>query len=265
MSRPPSRLGGIGWFLAGFLLVAMIAALMGCATQLPTADVEPEPVALVSIPLSLPGQPPIAQPAVPAPVPLADTNPAVRVAPASALYRHRVEQAVSRAWGVDGNSARLAAQLHQESAFRADARSAVGAQGIAQFMPATAAWMATIYPAELRGFDPWNAQQAILAAALYDKWLYDRVTPLGTGPGEVEHCSRWAFALRSYNGGEGWLTRERRLAQSRGADPDDWIAVEPYRVRAGWAHKENIGYPRRILLTLEPAYLAAGWPGSLTC
>lgn len=188
---------------------------------------------------------------------------AVRVAPASALYRHRVEQASARAWGVHGNSARLAAQLHQESAFRADARSTAGAIGMAQFMPATARWIATVYPRDLAGFDPWNAQQAILAAALYDRWLFDRVQPLGGGV--VDTCSRWAFALRGYNGGEGWMLRERRLALAAGKNPDDWRAVEPYRARAGWAHKENTGYPRRILLTLEPAYLAAGWQGSPTC
>lgn len=187
----------------------------------------------------------------------------VRVAPASALYRHRVEQASSRAWGVHGSSALLAAQLHQESAFRANAQSAAGALGIAQFMPATARWIATVYPQNLANFDPWNAQQSILAAALYDRWLFDRVSPMGGGT--VDSCSRWAFALRGYNGGEGWMLRERRLALSSGASANDWRAVEPYRVRAGWAHKENTGYPRRILLTLEPAYLAAGWPGVATC
>lgn len=186
-----------------------------------------------------------------------------RVAPASALYRHRVEQASARAWGVHGSSALLAAQLHQESAFRANAKSAAGALGIAQFMPATARWIATVYPQDLANFDPWKAQQAILAAALYDRWLFDRVSPLGGGV--VDSCSRWAFALRGYNGGEGWMLRERRLALASGVDANDWRAVEPYRVRAGWAHKENTGYPRRILLTLEPAYLAAGWPGVATC
>lgn len=194
----------------------------------------------------------------------AENKPMVKVAPASALYRHRVEQASARAWGVHGNSARLAAQLHQESAFRADARSTAGAIGMAQFMPATARWIATVYPRDLAGFDPWNAQQAILAAALYDRWLFDRVQPLGSS-GVVDACSRWVFALRGYNGGEGWMLRERRLALAAGKNPDDWETVEPYRARAGWAHKENTGYPRRILLTLEPAYLAAGWQGSPTC
>ncbi|QHB72921.1 transglycosylase SLT domain-containing protein [Stenotrophomonas sp. 364] len=187
----------------------------------------------------------------------------VRIAPSSALYRHRVEQAVTRAWGVEGSSARLAAQLHQESGFRADATSKVGALGIAQFMPRTATWIASVYPQDLAGFDPWNAQQAILAAALYDRWLLDRVVPLG--PGRVSACSRWAFALRAYNGGEKALERERQLARSAGSDPDDWLQVARYRSRLEWAHRENVGYSRRILLDLEPAYLAAGWTGSSPC
>lgn len=187
----------------------------------------------------------------------------VKVAPASALYRHRVEQAASRAWGVNASSARLAAQLHQESAFRANARSPVGAQGIAQFMPSTARWIATIYPADLAGFDPWNAQQAILAAALYDRWLFDRVAEYSQG--RMSSCSRWAFTFRAYNGGEKALNRERALAYTSGVDANDWRAVERFRARADWAHRENTGYPRRILLTLEPAYLAAGWTGVATC
>ncbi len=187
----------------------------------------------------------------------------VRVAPASALYRHRVEQAAARAWGVHGSPARLAAQLHQESGFRADARSPVGAQGIAQFMPKTATWIATVFPKDLAAFDPWNAQQAILAAALYDRWLLDRVAVYAGGT--MSECSRWAFTFRAYNGGEKALNRERSLAYAAGADSNDWHQVAKFRARADWAHRENIGYPRRILLVLEPAYIAAGWPGSSPC
>jgi soluble lytic murein transglycosylase-like protein len=193
----------------------------------------------------------------------ASTTKPVRVAPASALYRHRIEQAVTRAWGIDGSSARLAAQLHQESGFREGAKSSVGAQGMAQFMPKTAEWIATIYPEDLANFDPWNAQQAILAAALYDKWLLDRVKRYGTQP--LDACSRWAFVMRAYNGGETALNREREQARKAGANGNDWRVVEKYRTRAQWAHKENIGYPRRILVTLEPAYVSAGWQGEAVC
>lgn len=222
------RPSSVKWFGYGFLAMMLVAGLFSCAA-------------------------PSAQAA----------EPVVKVAPGSALYRHRVEQAVARAWGVEGSSARLAAQLHQESGFRANAKSRVGAQGIAQFMPATAKWIATVYPDDLGRFDPWNPQQSILAAALYDRWLFDRVAPYGATP--LSKCSQWAFTFRGYNGGERALSRERKLALQAGRDANDWKAVEPFRARAEWAHRENVGYPRRILLVLEPAYLAAGWTGAATC
>lgn len=259
------------WFLLALLLISLVVT--SCASRTPAdqppvaedsvTDTATEEAPAASATVDAAEPEPVPAPAAPAPaVPQVATS-STRVAPASAVYRHRVEQATARAWGVHASAARLAAQLHQESAFKADAKSGAGAQGIAQFMPATAKWIATVYPDELANFDPWNAQQAIMAAALYDRWLYDRVRPLANAA--VDTCSRWAFALRGYNGGEGWLTKERTLAKSNGADPDDWLAVEPYRVRAQWAHKENTQYPRRILLTLEPAYIAAGWQGVKTC
>ena len=187
----------------------------------------------------------------------------VHIPAASAVYRHRVEQAAARVWGVDASPARLAAQLHQESGWRPDARSHVGAGGIAQFMPATAQWMAQVFPTELAGFDPWNPQQAILAAALYDKWLLDRVQPIGHTP--LSACTRWNFALRGYNGGESWLLRERGLTVAGRGNANDWRSVEKFRARGEAAHRENVHYPRRILLTLEPAYIAAGWSGKAVC
>jgi len=48
-------------------------------------------------------------------------------------------------------------------------------------------------------------------------------------------------------------------------NPNDWRRVERWRSRGIAAHRENTAYPRRILLTLEPAYLAAGWPGEAVC
>lgn len=188
---------------------------------------------------------------------------AVQIPQASALHRHRVEQVVADVWGVKASPALLAAQLHQESAWRIKARSPVGAQGIAQFMPATAAWMGVQFRDQLGVFDPWDPVQAIHAAALYDKWLFDRVQPIGYTT--LTDCSRWAFTLRAYNGGEGWLLRERGLTVASKGNPNSWLSVAVYRLRSPAAHRENINYPRRILLLLEPAYIAAGWPGEATC
>lgn len=182
---------------------------------------------------------------------------------ASALYRHRVEQAVADVWGVQGSPARLAAQIHQESAWRPKAASPAGAQGLTQFMPATAKWIAERFPEQLGQFDPWDAHQAILAAAIYDKWLLDRIQAIGHTP--LSECTRWHFALRGYNGGEQWLLRDRGLTVAQRGNPNDWQSVERFRTRSEAAHRENTQYPRRILLTLEPAYIAAGWPGVAVC
>lgn len=190
-------------------------------------------------------------------------EPEVRIPDRAAMYRLWVNAAASEVFGVDAPEARLAAQLHQESAWKTKARSQVGAQGMAQFMPATAKWIAEMFPDQLGRFDPWDPRQAILAAAIYDRYLHDRVQPIGTTP--LSPCTRWAFALRGYNGGETWLTRERNLAAANGADPNDWTAVAKWRRRGVAAHKENTHYPRRILLELEPAYRAAGWPGRAVC
>ncbi len=183
----------------------------------------------------------------------------IRVPPQAAMYRLWVEQVVTEEWGVDGSSARLAAQLHQESLWRPKAHSRAGAVGIAQFMPRTAEWIAQRFPAQLGEFDPWDPRQGIRAAAIYDRFLYDRVTGASA-------CDRWAFTLSAYNGGLGWVSRDKNRASAKGADPARWFGhVETHSARAGWAFRENRAYVQRILLRLEPAYIAAGWSGVAVC
>jgi hypothetical protein len=200
---------------------------------------------------------------------------------ASAAYRLQVQRAAGEYFGLDAPAARLAAQIHQESAWRPDARSAY-AWGLSQFTPATAKWLPEICP-ELGEFDPWNASQSVRAMACYDAWLHQRVKPFpwgsmsrsidtrGAAPafnlveGHIDACARWMFALRAYNGGEGWINRERRAAAAQGWNPNRWSEVEKVRLRADWAHRENTRYPLRILHILEPAYLKAGWPGQAVC
>lgn len=188
----------------------------------------------------------------------------VRVPQAAAQYRLALEREAARNFGLNGSDyvARLAAQLHQESGFRPDAQSPY-AMGLAQFTPATARWLPTVCPA-VGAADPWDPEWSMRAQACYMAWLQDRITSYRYA-GAMSQCTRYAFALRAYNGGEGWLNKERMAAQRSGADANDWLAVEPFRVRAGWAHKENTHYPRVILLRLEPAYINAGWPGKAVC
>lgn len=185
----------------------------------------------------------------------------IRVPDSAAMYRRMVESAVSDYWPAGGSSAQLAAQMHQESIWKPKARSRAGAMGVAQFMPATAKWIATAFPRELGQFDPWDPAQAIRGAAIYDRYLYDRVA------GATE-CDRWAFAFASYNGGLGWVNRDKARASATGADPARWfghVELTADARRAAVNVRENRGYVRRILLVLTPLYVAAGWPGEAVC
>ena len=105
--------------------------------------------------------------------------------------------------------------LWRESSFRAGAVSRAGAEGIAQFMPSTAA---------ARGLaDPFDPEQAIPKATRYLADLRQRFGNLG-------------IAAAAYNAGEGrvaqWLHGQGGLpAETRryvrfvtGRNPDEWIA-----------------------------------------
>lgn len=179
----------------------------------------------------------------------------------AAGYRLAVERAAGEYFGLAASPARLAAQLHQESGWRHAAQSAY-AQGLAQFTAPTARWLPAVCP-ELGEIDPWDAQQSIRAAACYDRWLHQRLRPLSGD--DLTECARWMFALRGYNGGPGWIDRERRAVLGNGGNPDDWRTVAQHRLRSAAAHAENTRYPLRILITLEPAYIAAGWDGTAVC
>ncbi|WP_163769991.1 transglycosylase SLT domain-containing protein, partial [Proteus mirabilis] len=65
-------------------------------------------------------------------------------------------------WGLSAPVADFAAQLHQESGWRPDAISPAGAQGLAQFMPATADWISQLIPM-LSSREPFNPAWAIRA------------------------------------------------------------------------------------------------------
>lgn len=173
-------------------------------------------------------------------------------------YRRLLVRAAHAEWGLDAPIATLAGQVHQESRWQRDARSPAGAQGIAQFMPATADWMAGLYPHSLGPAQPYNPGWALRAMVTYDRWLYDR------NQAASSECDRWAFVLSAYNGGQGWVNRDRRLASAKGADQLAWFtSVERFNSgRSAANFRENRHYPRAILLRWEPLYAAAGWgPG----
>lgn len=99
----------------------------------------------------------------------------------------KIFEAASKKYGVPDNL--LTAQAQQESGFNPNAVSDAGAQGLMQFMPATAQSIGLS--------DPFNPDQAIPAAAKYDAQLY-----ADTGS--------WKDALIAYNEGP--------TAESQGLD-----------------------------------------------
>lgn len=189
---------------------------------------------------------------------------AAEIPAAASQHQRDLTRHVQQAWGLSGSVALHAAQIHQESAWRAHVDSPVGAQGLAQFMPATGTWIAEIYP-HLGPAAPYSPRWAMAAMAQYNRHIYDRLRPL-MGAETIPHCDRIAMMLSGYNGGPGWVNRDRQLAITAGADPNRWWGhVEQYTGRADWARRENRGYPRRIIHELEPRYLRAGWRGRPTC
>ncbi len=158
--------------------------------------------------------------------------------------------------GLDAPVALLAAQIHAESLWRADATSHAGAQGLAQFMPATARWLPTVAPQTGEPL-PFNPGWAIRALCAYDSYLLKQVR------NTASVRDRWAFTLCGYNGGLGWVRRDRALTASSGRDPARyWGSVEYVNAgRKPSAFRENREYPRRIF-AIQNVYERAGWgPG----
>lgn len=188
-------------------------------------------------------------------LPMADPPLPADVPRPAALYRAVLLREVRAFLGLTGPAALIFAQVHQESSWRADVVSRAGAQGAAQFMPGTAAWIQALYPAELRQLCsdrtgcPTDLRWALRAMVLFDRRLHDEFTA-------VDERHRWAFALSGYNGGAGWVHREKaRCDREPACDAEQWWGhVEVICLRAGWACRENRAYPRRIMHDLVPRY-----------
>lgn len=176
-------------------------------------------------------------------------------------HRADMQRSAWRVFGPGAPTATLAAQIHAESTWRIDARSPVGAQGLAQFMPSTAADMARRYPGICAPANPFSPRWAF---ACRDRYLQTQLqNTVSTGDG-LSECARWQFALRRYNGGAGWIIKDRRLAAAHGADPDSPEQVAQFNAgRSSVAFGENTAYAPKIM-ALQARYHAAGW-GAQVC
>jgi len=149
----------------------------------------------------------------------------------------------------------FASQIHQESHWNLRAQSKY-AHGLTQFTPSTADWIVTVFP-DLIKPDVFNPVWSIRAMILYDMWLYKRIKA-------NTECDKWAMVLSSYNGGVGWLIRDKNLARKGGLNPFLWWDnVEKTSNRAKWAFEENRDYPHRILRKHQPKYRM--WGANYVC
>tara|TARA_R110000868_G_scaffold166624_1_gene400654 strand:+ start:1036 stop:1674 length:639 start_codon:yes stop_codon:yes gene_type:complete len=176
---------------------------------------------------------------------------------ASLPYKRDVIRESRAVWGLDAPVALFAGQIEQESAWREKVCSPF-ACGLAQFTPSTAEWISGAYPS-LGKAEPFNAQWAIRSLVRYDYHIHSNMAFA------VSDCDRWAFTLSGYNGGAGWIARDRLLCDRvGGCDADRWFAnVEYHSRRADWALKENRGYPKRILFDRQFHYTT--WGRTITC
>lgn len=171
-------------------------------------------------------------------------------------YRRDLVRSARMVWGMDAPVATFAAQIRQESGCRASAKSSYAA-GLTQFTPDTAAWIGSRFP-ELAAREPFNPTWAIRALVQYDKYLVGRADA-------ATACDAMWFALWGYNGGEGWVRRDRRLAAAAGADPKRHAEVDPFNAgRALPMFRENRHYPAVIIGRWQPMFVAAGW-GAGSC
>ena len=175
-----------------------------------------------------------------------------QVPAAAHKYRAELVRAAHTQWGLDAPISALAAQVHQESGWRSDAVSRVGAQGMAQFMPGTATWWCSLHKLSAADCQPKNPTWALRALVGYDKYLFDLT------PTRYTERERLHVALRAYNGGLGHWRAEAAstgLAQPTLAQVDA-ACGQARRHRTHCA--ENLGYPLRILNVLQPRYAAWG-------
>jgi membrane-bound lytic murein transglycosylase MltF len=127
----------------------------------------------------------------------------------------------------------MAAQGYQESQLNQNAKSAVGAIGVMQVMPATGK--------DMKVGDITKTETNINAGIKYMRWMIDNyydeapMTPL----------NKALFAFASYNAGAGRISQLRKEAAKRGLDPDVWFHNVEY-VAAEKIGQETVTYVSNI-------------------
>lgn len=183
------------------------------------------------------------------------------VPPLARKYVRSVIRETHFYWGLGGPLDIFMGQIHQESRWRSNAQS-IYAAGLTQFTPDTAKDIQRLLPHDTQAkcsvkdcrFDP---EWAIRALVVYDKQLYDHYSYTSQNDFPDQ---RFAFALAGYNGGAGWIDRERRYCVQDSCEPDiyfnevEWACGKSNPHRSQQACTENRHYPDVILHSWAPMY-----------
>jgi membrane-bound lytic murein transglycosylase MltF len=108
----------------------------------------------------------------------------------------------------------LAAQSYQESGIDQSRISPVGAVGMMQIKPSTAAGS----PVFITGVDK-SAEKNVEAGAKYLRFIANQLKQ----EGKLDRINTGLFAFAAYNAGPGRLIGLRKKAAQRGLDPNKWF------------------------------------------
>lgn len=174
------------------------------------------------------------------------------IPPRAEKYKADLIRSARYEWGLDAPIAVFAAQIHTESLWQKNAKSPAGALGLSQFMPETAAWLPSVMP-HVGKESPLNPKWAIRALCAYDRYLFQKLK------GNTEY-EQMAFALSAYNGGIGWVLKDKQKARKMGLDPFQYFgSVETVNAGRSSAYfRENRRYPFLILKKRQFLYKTWG-------
>ena len=178
---------------------------------------------------------------------------AAQVPVAAQRYRPDLTREAQFIFGLAAPVPTLAAQIEQESGWKASVTAWDNGRGLAQFMDPTADWASHQF-ADLGPADPYNPRWAMRAMIRLDDFNAKRVA--GTSP-----CDKWAAALKGYNAGLGFVQR----AQKRSKMPAIWFGATEL-INAGQSPKNfefSRMYPRWIIITRQAKYEA--WGRGIVC
>jgi membrane-bound lytic murein transglycosylase MltF len=108
----------------------------------------------------------------------------------------------------------VAAQAYQESGIDQSVRSPVGAVGVMQVLPSTAAGN----PINITGIDA-DMDKNIHAGVKYMRFMMDEYFK----DAKMDRVNKGLFAFASYNAGPAKIARLRKEAEERGLDPNKWF------------------------------------------